>query len=164
MCVWITYWVSSLCCSAFTALHTVAGTVSGCSRLHMTVDLGGLSAGRLAGPEGSSSSSGGGGSSRPFNALLVTASFCTAPVRNVFGQQRSLYCFTLCLCIQITLFVLCFQLQARWSKKRLNFKDFVGCVTRRIVAWICNVFVQSEISWQDSYLMDCPPCSPDKSL
>ena len=59
---------STRCCCPFRVLHTVAGPVSDCSRLHMTVDLGGLSACRLAVPEASSSSS---GDIRLFNAPLV---------------------------------------------------------------------------------------------
>ncbi len=44
--------------------------------------------------------------------------------------------------------VLCFQPLAQWSKnkKRTDLKDFVSCVAPGIVTWICNVFVQSEIS------------------
>lgn len=64
----------------------------------MMGDLGGLSAGRPAAPEASSGS--GGGSTGTFNALLITASFFSALVRNAFGQQG-----TFCSCFQITLFI-----------------------------------------------------------
>lgn len=112
-CVLDSHIDSSRCCSPARAADTVAGTVSGGSRLHMTVDLGGLSAGRLVGTEASSSSTssgGGGGSSRQFNALIVTASLCTGLDRNVFGR----------LCIQITSFICVSNLElSEVLKKRM---------------------------------------------